>query len=117
MRKGCRVLWTSSTRPRHLALNSETGISRMTTSLTIVNKMVNSGWLASRFGLLYLFNQRRNDIKQITHYRIVGDFENRRLGVFVHSHNCLRTLHADYVLNRAADAQGKIKLRRNRLAR
>ena len=49
--------------------------------------------------------------------RIVGDFKDRRLGIFIHGDDGPRAFHADDVLNRAADAEREIKLGRDRLAR
>src|SRR6202790_5102751 len=81
MRKGWRVLLTCSMSPRHLALNFEMGTSRMTIILTIVIREVNLellAALASRLRLLHFLNQRRNDVEQIPHDRIVRDLKDRR---------------------------------------
>ncbi len=67
--------------------------------------------------LLHFFSQRRDDVEQIAHDRIVGDFEDRRLGVLVHGDDGPRAFHAHDVLNGAADAEREIKLGRDRLAR
>src|SRR5271165_41732 len=76
MRNGCRVLWTRSIKPRHLALNSEMEISFMAIILPIVIIMVNIH-LVPRLRLLHFLNQRRDDVEQIAHDRVVGDLENR----------------------------------------
>ena len=62
-------------------------------------------------------NHRRHDLEQIADDPVVGDFEDRRLGVLVDRDDRSRALHADEVLNRAGDAERDIELRRHGLAR
>jgi hypothetical protein len=64
--------------------------------------------LPARFRFLHFLNQRGHDIEQISHDSIVGDFEDRRLGIFIHCDDRAGTFHADDVLNRAADAESEV---------
>ena len=48
---------------------------------------------------------------------VVGDLEDRRLGVLVDRDDGARALHADEVLDRAGDAERDVELRRDGLAR
>ena len=50
-------------------------------------------------------DHRRHDLEQIAHDPVIGDFENRRLGVLVNRDDRPRAFHADDVLNRARDAE------------
>jgi hypothetical protein len=47
-----------------------------------------SAWLSSRLRLLHLFNQRRNDVKQVPDNRVVCNLENRRFGIFIDCDDC-----------------------------
>src|SRR4051794_30960321 len=66
---------------------------------------------------LHGLGQLRNDLVQIADHAEIGEFEDRRVGVLVDRDDVLGGLHADLVLDRAADARGEIELRRDRLAR
>src|SRR6476619_5442544 len=55
--------------------------------------------------------------EQILLEAVVGDAEDRRLGILVDRDDDLRVLHAGEVLDRAADADRDIELRRDDLAR
>ena len=44
-------------------------------------------WDRLRFRLFHFLDQRRHNIKQISHHRIVRDLKNRRLGIFVDRHD------------------------------
>src|ERR1700677_4260996 len=71
---------------------------------------------ASCFYLLHFLSQGRNDIKQVADNRIIGDFEDGGLGIFVHGDDGARAFHAYDVLDGAANAEREIKLGRDRLA-
>ena len=66
---------------------------------------------------LQLRNERRRELEQIALDAVVGDFEDRRLGVLVDRDDGARALHADQVLNGARDAERDIQLGRDGLAR
>src|SRR5579864_4352619 len=69
------------------------------------------------FGFFEGFGQRGHDFEDVRDYAVIRDFENRRVGVFVDGDDSARAFHADDVLDRPADAQRKIKLRRDGLPR
>src|SRR5215831_3633201 len=61
--------------------------------------------------------QRRHDLEQIADDAVIGDLEDRSLGVFVDLHDGARAFHSDDVLDCAGDADGQVKLRRDGLSR
>src|SRR5204863_2331848 len=61
------------------------------------------------------FDHCRNDLEEIAHDSIIGDFEDRRVGILVDRDDGLRALHPDQVLDRARDAERQIQLRRDGL--
>src|SRR5215469_5173000 len=71
---------------------------RMTSNLSQTIRRV----LASCFRLLHFFDQRGHDVEQVADYGIIGNFEDRRFGVFVDGNDRSRAFHADNVLNRTA---------------
>src|SRR5207237_8038832 len=96
----------------------------MTTSASICGRVMPSRglrktitWaLRSRFHFLHFLNQRRNDVEQVADYAVIGDLEDRSLGVFVDGDDGARALHAHNMLNGAADAERKIKIGSDGLA-
>src|SRR3974390_2458964 len=68
-------------------------------------------------GLLHFLDQRRHDVEQVSDDSDIGDLEDRCLRVFVDSNNTSRALHTYDMLDRSADAQRQIQLRRDRLPR
>src|SRR3954470_14854328 len=58
-----------------------------------------------------------DDLVQVADYAEVGELEDRGVGVLVDRDDVLAGLHADLVLDRAADARREIELRRDGLAR
>src|SRR5256886_2398987 len=66
--------------------------------------------------LLELFRQLRHDLEEVADDAVVGDLEDRRLGVLVDGHDHLRRAHAGQVLDRARDAEAHIELGRDRPA-
>src|SRR5260370_40281213 len=73
-------------------------------------------WLRSGLGFLRFLRQRGDEIKQVAHHAVVGDLEDRRLGIFINGDDGARALHAHNMLDGAADADGQVKFWRNRLA-
>ena len=73
--------------------------------------------LSSRLSLLDLFRHRRNHVEEVPNHAHIGNLEDGSLRVFVDRNNRPRALHADDVLDRPADPQRKVELRRDRLAR
>src|SRR5215467_8664615 len=62
-------------------------------------------------GLLQLFGESGHDFEDVADDAIVCDLEDRGVLVLVDRNDGARALHADDVLDGAADAQRKIKLR------
>src|SRR5882762_38793 len=62
-----------------------------------------SRWMVNLFCFLQLFGERGHDFEDVTNDAVVGDFEDRRVLILVDGHDGARALHADDVLNRAAD--------------
>src|SRR2546426_1393154 len=67
--------------------------------------------------LLELLRQLRHDLEEVADDAVVGDLEDRRLGVLVDGHDHLRRAHAGQVLDRARDAEAHVELGRDRPAR
>src|SRR5258706_16471771 len=61
--------------------------------------------------------QFRNDLEQISHQAVVGDLEDRRLGILVDRDDHLAVLHPGQVLDRARDADCDVELGCHDLAR
>src|SRR6516164_1514827 len=61
-------------------------------------------------------DQFRNCGEEILFETVVGDAEDRRLGILVDRDDDLRVLHPGEVLDRAADADGDVELRGDDLA-
>ena len=57
------------------------------------------------------------DFEQIADDAVVGDFEDRRVGILVDRDDRPRALHADDVLDRAGDAEREVELRARRSGR
>ena len=57
-----------------------------------------------------LLRQLRHDLEQVAHEAVVGDLEDRRLGVLVDRDDHLAVLHAGEVLDRARDADRDVEL-------
>src|SRR5947207_12914040 len=70
-----------------------------------------------RFFFFQSFGEGGHDFEDVADDTVIGDFKNRSVRVFVDGHDGARALHADDMLNRAADAQRQIQLWRNRLSR
>src|SRR5881392_2704889 len=66
--------------------------------------------------LLELLRQLRHDLEQVGDDPVVGDPEDRRLGILVDGDDHLRRAHPGQVLDRARDAEAHIELGRNRPA-
>src|SRR5215469_17372744 len=129
---------TREPRAHERCLSRSSGETR--TSRTIARKAaVQSRWLGSHLGtylcrfrhygtnshhsvsrrllrFLQLFGESGHDFENVCDHAVIGDLEDGRVLVFVYRHNRARALHADNVLNRAADSQGEIQFRRHRLA-
>src|SRR5579883_47043 len=82
---------------------------------------------ASRPGILYgkslgalglpdFLNQRRDDFEQIPDDSVVGDLENRSVGVLIDRDDGFRALHADQVLYSSGNSDGHVDLRRDGLS-
>src|SRR4029079_6941543 len=56
-----------------------------------------------------------NDLEQVADDAVVGNFEDRGVGILVDVDHRARSLHADQVLNRPGDAEREVQLRRNGL--
>src|SRR5262245_12712265 len=72
---------------------------------------------ARLLGFLQFFGKRGHDFEDVSDYTVVGNFENRRILILVNRDDGARALHADNVLDGAADAKRQIKLRSDSLAR
>src|SRR5216117_2008136 len=66
--------------------------------------------------LLELLRQLRHDLEQVGDDPVVGDPEDRRLGILVDGDDHLRRAHPGQVLDRARDAEAHIELGRDRPA-
>ena len=64
--------------------------------------------LGPGLGFANLFRQHRYDIKQVAHDAKIGDFKDRRFGVFIDGDDRSRTLHAHDVLDSAADSKRNV---------
>src|SRR5471032_1749211 len=66
--------------------------------------------------LLYGGSELGNNLEEITHDAVVGDLEDRRLFVFINSHDGLAVLHPGEMLDRAGDADGDVEIGSDHLA-
>ena len=66
---------------------------------------------------LQLLDELRHRDEEVLHEAVVGDLEDRRVGVLVDRDDDLRALHAGDVLDGARDADRDVELRRDRAAR
>jgi len=71
---------------------------------------------ADLFCLFDSFDQLRHDLEQVADDAVIGDFENRSVGVLIDGDDRARSLHADQVLNCAGDPDCQVQLRRDGLA-
>src|SRR5437763_9656378 len=62
---------------------------------------------------LHGLDDRRHDLEQVADDAVVGDLEDRRVGILVDGDDRARALHADEMLDRAGDAEREIQLRRD----
>src|SRR5438132_4582626 len=67
--------------------------------------------------LLELLRQLRHDLEQVADDAVVGDLEDRRLGILVDRDDGARALHPHEMLDGAGDAEGDVELGRHRLTR
>src|SRR2546429_6707380 len=67
--------------------------------------------------LLELLRQLRHDLEQVADDAVVGDLEDRRLGILVDRDDHLRRAHAGQVLDRGRDAKPPVELWGWRLGR
>src|SRR5258706_2745232 len=67
--------------------------------------------------LFYRRYDRRDDLEEIPDDAVVGDLEDRRVGILVDRDDGVRAFHADQMLNGAGDAEREVQLPRDRLAR
>src|SRR4029079_14078017 len=58
-----------------------------------------------------------NNFEQVADNRVVGHFENWRVGIFVDRNDGVRSFPADQMLDGAGDTEREIQLRRDGLAR
>src|SRR5438093_9485411 len=63
-----------------------------------------------------LRRQLRNDREQVADHEQVGELADRRVRILVDGHHVLGSLHADAMLNRAADATPDIERRLDHLS-
>ena len=68
------------------------------------------GGYGARPSLLDLLGEGRDDLEQVAHHAQVRDLQDRRVGVLRDRHDPLRALHADQVLERAADPGADVDL-------
>src|SRR6187549_1686268 len=59
---------------------------------------------------LYGGDDRGHDLEQVADNAVVGDLEDRGVGVFVDRDDRVRTLHADEMLDGARDAERHVEL-------
>src|SRR5262249_6770156 len=71
----------------------------------------------SLLGLFQSFGKRGHDFEDVANDAVIRDFKNRRVRILVNGHDGARALHADDMLNRAADAEREIELWSDRLPR
>src|SRR5688500_15696936 len=69
--------------------------------------------MSSTADLLDLLRQAREDLGDVTNQSVIGDLEDRRFGILVDGDDGLGAAHACEVLHGAADADGKVELRRD----
>src|SRR5438045_3526639 len=96
----------------------------MTTSASICGRSIFASglrkWiigLLNAFGLFYFFNQRRHNLKNVSHDAVIRNLENWRFRIFVDGDDRARAFHANDVLDGAADSEREIKLGSNGLPR
>src|SRR2546421_3836804 len=65
---------------------------------------------------LELFGQLRHHLEEVADDAVVGDLEDRRLGVLVDGHDHLGGAHAGQVLDGARDTEAQVELGRDRTA-
>src|SRR2546429_1407332 len=70
----------------------------------------------SGLGFFQGFGEGRHDLENVADDAVVGNFEDGGVRIFVDGDDGAGALHADDVLNRAADSQGQIEFRRDGLA-
>src|SRR4051794_30701118 len=73
--------------------------------------------MSSAFALLDQLGELRDDLVDVADDAEVAELEDRRVRVLVDRDDHVRALHPDLVLDRAADAERDVELRRNDLAR
>src|ERR1051325_400613 len=66
--------------------------------------------------LLQLFGEGGHDFEDVADDAVIGNFENGRVRILVDGDDGARALHADNMLNGAADAKREVEFRRNGLA-
>src|SRR3979490_1820632 len=66
--------------------------------------------------LFELFGEERSDLEEVADDAVVGDLEDRRLGILVDRADHLRRAHAGQVLDGAGNPEAQIELGRDRAA-
>src|ERR1700733_2380088 len=67
-------------------------------------------FLSLGFRFLDFFGERRDHVEEVAHNTIIGDLEDGGLYVFINRNNGARALHADDMLDGAADAERNVEL-------
>src|SRR6266481_4385961 len=73
--------------------------------------------LLRALGFFQGFGEGGHDFEDVADDAVIGDLENGGVRIFVDRHDGACVLHADDVLDRAADAERQVKFRRDGLAR
>src|SRR5579859_646742 len=68
------------------------------------------------FCFLQFLGERGHDFENVADDAVIGDFENRRVLIFVDGDDGARALHADDVLDVSADPEREVKFWRDGLA-
>src|SRR3984885_9152698 len=69
------------------------------------------------FRFLDLFSERRDHVEEVAHNTIIGDLEDGGLYVFINRNNGACALHANDMLDGAADAERNVELGSHGLSR
>src|SRR2546430_14823879 len=83
---------------------------------TALEKSCSALAVATLLGFFQSFGQGGHDFEDVADDAVIGDFEDGRVGIFVDGDDGARALHADNMLNGAADAKREIEFWRDGLA-
>src|SRR5438034_490702 len=84
---------------------------------TALEKSCSALAVATLLGFFHTFGQSWHDFEDVAVDAVIGDFEDGRFGILVDGDDGARALHADNMLNGAADTKREVELGRDGLPR